>query len=81
MPAMTPEQIIPSQEFLASILGPPSGEPSGPPGGQSGGPPPFLEKMYNPFRTCKGEGLHCARGIFDEMSSSNYKQVSFYFNV
>lgn len=31
--------------------------------------------MYNPFSTCKGEGLHCARGIFDEMSSSNYKQI------
>ena len=35
------------------------------------GPP-----LYMPFKTCKGEGLHCARGIFNQMSSSSYKQVN-----
>ena len=63
--------------------GPPSGEQSGPPSGGQSGPPSGGQLgppsgMYNPFSTCKGEGLHCARGIFDEMSSSNYKQVRFF---
>ena len=60
--------------------GAPTGGQSGAPsGGQSGAPSGGKPTVgpYNPYSTCKGEGLHCAREIFDEMSSAKYKQVSF----
>ena len=59
--------------------GAPSGGKSGAPTGGQSGPPSGGKpraKPYNPYSTCKGEGLQCAREIFDEMSSSKYKQVS-----
>ena len=58
----------------------PGGQSGAPSGGQSGAPSGGKPTVgpYNPYSTCKGEGLHCAREIFDEMSSSKYKQVSTY---
>ena len=59
---------------------PSEGQSGAPTGGQSGAPTGGKPTVgpYNPYSTCKGEGLHCAREIFDEMSSSKYKQVSTY---
>ena len=58
---------------------PSRGQSGAPSGGQSGAPTGGKPTVgpYNPYSTCKGEGLHCAREIFDEMSSAKYKQVSF----
>ena len=89
MPAMTPEQEAfmaagppkkPSSADSGDKSLKPGGQSGAPSGGQSGAPSGGKPTVgpYNPYSTCKGEGLHCAREIFDEMSSSKYKQVSTY---